>query len=73
MANCIVVDRSYLYTISNEQDKMDCGFNIQSVNSYSSDAKARWIDITKSFKLKSALGGKSALLDYYEEEDRIAL
>jgi len=31
------------------------------------------LDITKSFRLKSALGSLSNMLEYFSEEDRIAV
>jgi hypothetical protein len=68
----IVPVGNYIYSIVNESLTAEAGVYIESLSSIFSRQDLS-LDFKKSFKLKSALGGQSNLLEYFEEEDRIAI
>jgi hypothetical protein len=75
-ANLLILDEYYIYSIVNEIEERssikESGFFIQSINTIRNKVSAS-LDLTSSFKLKTALGGRSNILEYFMQEDRVVM
>lgn len=70
-ANVLRID-NYLYSITNETNVKQHGVFIESITGLFRPQDLT-IDFNKSFKLKTAMGGQSTLLQYFCQEERIAI
>lgn len=65
-ANLLRID-NYLYSITNETNLKQPGVFIESITGLFKPQDLS-IDFNKSFKLKTAMGGQSTLLQYFKRE-----
>jgi hypothetical protein len=62
-ANVVIIG-DYIYLMKNEEDKSHSGFFIQSLSSFWDDENKE-INFGKAFKLSSAIGGYTNLLEFF--------
>ncbi|CDW87954.1 wd-40 repeat protein [Stylonychia lemnae] len=69
VANVLLLDQKYLYSIINSSEKYEQGVYFQSLASFMDEDVV--IQESGSFKLKSAIAGRSCYLEYFKKDQRI--
>ena len=73
--NLELIDDQYLYFLTLQTKDLKSGFYVQNFNTFvdfDCEDSENSIKIERAFKLKNIFGGRSNMLTYYKQEDRIA-